>query len=269
MRRYWVPITISIVLLGALAAYFISLFSGGGAGLSRHVLSKDMSAVNDYSGGDRAGHEARESSRAKYSVESSHSAAISNSFEPREYGYAWDSNNPGIARNEEDAKWLEAHGYPGPDVETYLKEMALGPLKDLADRGNPAAQAIYAYRLAKQDAPKSEVQGILLESAVSGSVYALKMAGDIYFTVDGYRDLAVAKSYYGMQARVGDQAGFVQGYLVGAQLTNEQRLRAEIIEEATWRNIDSTEDASSSIRRDARPGYMQFMEAALGRRIQL
>jgi len=96
---------------------------------------------------------------------------------------------------------------------------------------------------------------LLHESAAGGSIYALKTAGDIFMTVDGYRDPATASAYYGLQARSGDQSGFEQRYLLDQQLSGERRLQAALVEEALWREI-----GLSSSEWDERPGFRAFIQ---------
>jgi len=172
-----------------------------------------------------------------------------------EWGYRWDASKPGIASSAEDAAWLEANGFPGPDVEDHLRRLSVGELRTLAGRGNQPASAVLAYRLATLGTPREEVLALLHGSAANGSVYALKTAGDIFMMVDGYRDPAMASAYYGLQARSGDQSGFEQRYLVDQQLSGDRRLQAGLIEEALWREI-----GLSSSEVDERPGFSAFIQ---------
>ncbi|WP_411833140.1 hypothetical protein [Pseudoxanthomonas mexicana] len=174
-----------------------------------------------------------------------------------EVGFRWNPDNPGIAESEQDAAWLEKNGYPGADVQMYLMSLPVDSLKTLSENGNHPAQAIYALRLAQAGASHADTQDILLRSAASGSVYALKMAGDIYMTVDGYRDPAMANAFYGLQTRSGDQAGFAQRHLLGRGLSEEQRLRSEVLEELMWRNLKKTCISTP------RPGFMELLEKGL------
>lgn len=174
-------------------------------------------------------------------------------------GYRWNPGDPGIAASEEDAKWLEQHGYPGPDVEMRLLSLPLPSLRDLANTGNQAAQAILAYRSARVGAPRAEVLALLSESAKAGSVYALKTAGDIHFMLDGYKDPALANAYYMLQARAGDQAGFVQGMITDNVLDPEQRFRARILEQALWKGLQLSSLGESPVR----PGYQDFLDKGL------
>lgn len=186
-------------------------------------------------------------------------------FNSLESGYRWDQLNPGIATSKEDAQWLEAHGFPGPDAERYLMSLPTAALQDLANRGNKPAQAIYALRSAQAGNPQADTQEILLKSAASGSVYALKMAGDIYTSVDGYRDPVMASVYYGLQARRGDQAGFSQNYLMDSRMSDEQRFRAQVLRELMWRNIDDlrTQGGMRTLDSSPRPGLDEFLNQAV------
>lgn len=186
-------------------------------------------------------------------------------FNSLESGYVWDQSNPGVAASKQDAEWLESHGFPGPDVERYLLAFPMDGLKALAERGNKPAQAIYALRLAQAGHKQTEVQDQLLKSAASGSVYALKIGGDIYTTVSGYRDPVMASVFYGLQARRGDQAGFSQRYLADVRLNQDQRLRAQVLEELMWRNIDALrmQGGARAFDLTSRPGLDEFLVKAL------
>ena len=177
-------------------------------------------------------------------------------FDSREYGFRWNPQDPGVAASAEDARWLGARGFPGPDVERHLLGLPLVTLQELSERGNPAALAFYAYHLARRGAPREQVFAMLDASAASGSVYALKMAGDIAFTMRDQRDMALARAYYGLQARAGDQAGLTQAYMVDVVLSDEQRFRASLIEEDLWRRIRPTGGQEGEVR----PGFKAFVE---------
>lgn len=182
-------------------------------------------------------------------------------FKSWESGYRWDPSNPGIASSADDADWLHENGFPDPTVEAHLRSIPMNELKALADRGNQSAVAIYAYRASTEGASKPEVLGLLSKSMDSGSVYAIKTAGDIFLSVDGFRDPVMASAYYQLQARAGDQAGFAQSYLVREQLTGEQGLRAAVLEELLWRNTNLS--SAFPVSRRARPGFKEFVEKAV------
>ncbi len=143
--------------------------------------------------------------------------------------------------------------------------LPLHALENLAEGGNKPAQAFHALRLAQSGADQGHTQEVLLRSAASGSVFALKMAGDIYHTVDGYRDPVMASVFYGLQARRGDHAGFVQNYLVDSAFTPEQRLRAQTLRELTWMNMGRIPGQGSRRYLDfsPRPGFVPFLQQAL------
>lgn len=171
-------------------------------------------------------------------------------------GHPWDPARPGIAASEADAAWLDRHGFPSVDVEMRLRGLPLPTLQDLANNGNAPAKAIYAYRIAQQGAPRAQVLELLESSAMAGSVYALKTAGDIHLGVRGYQDHAMANAYYMLQARAGDQAGFEQSTLIDNQLGPEQRFRARVLEQALWDRLALSRSADSPVR----PGYDEFVE---------
>jgi hypothetical protein len=192
------------------------------------------------------------------------SSRTATSFKPftrSELGYRWDASKPGIAASEADAAWLESKGFPGPDVEDHLRRLSIQELESLAARGNQPAAAIYAYKLATAGGPRADVLTVLSKSANEGSVYALKTAGDIYMTVDGYRDPAIASAYYGLQARAGDQAGFEQRYLLSPQLNSTQRLRSDLMQEMLLRNMSSAPQSAAGL--DPRPGFNEFLNQGL------
>ena len=184
---------------------------------------------------------------------------------PFESGYRWNPANPGIAESKEDATWLDKHGYPGPDVEQHLMSLSVDALKALVGEGNKPALAIYAFKQAQAGVQRADTQEMLLKSAASGSVYALKMGGDIYTVVDGYRDPVMASVFYGLQARSGDQAGLVQGYVVGRSLTIDQRLQVDMLRELMWRSMKNTQNGLGGGVSDfsPRPGYIDFLEHGL------
>lgn len=185
-------------------------------------------------------------------------------FARSEWGYRWDASKPGIAASPADAAWLESRGYPGPDVEDHLRRLSLQELQALASRGNPAATAILAYKLASSGGPRDEVLALLSTSANAGSAYALKTAGDIHMMVDGYRDPAIASAYYGLLARLGDPSGFEQRYLLSQQLDSTQRLQSDLMQERLWRNLDPAMQLSADA--EPRPGFDAFLDQGLGPR---
>lgn len=224
------------------------------AGLASQVVAQDT--------GVRAGGDA-DSAALGVSRSNSEAAARSNQqLDNLMKGYKWDPLQPGVAANKEDADWLDRHGYPDEAVFDRLSSLSLVDLKHLADSGNKPAQAVYAYRLASAGGSPSDVQSILMKSAADGSLYALKMAGDIYMAVPGYRDNVMASAYYGLLASNGDQAGFVQGYLVDSQLSAEERLRARAIEEAlgtSLSNMSGLSESEAAAGNGVRPGYDDFV----------
>lgn len=183
-------------------------------------------------------------------------------FTRSEYGYRWDPSKPGIATGEVDAAWLESRGFPGPDVEDHLRRLSLQELEALAARGNQPAAAIHAYTLAAAGGPRAEVLARLDKSASEGSVYALKTAGDIYLTVEGYRDPAMASAYYGLQARAGDPSGFEQRYLLSHQLNATQRLQSDLMQERLFRSMNSAPQSPFGL--DPRPGFDAFLTQGSG-----
>ena len=178
-------------------------------------------------------------------------------FSRSEWGYRWDPSKPGIAVSAEDAAWLESKGYPGPDVEDHLMRLSVEELRALADRGNQPATAVLAYRLATRGGSHEEVLDLLHGAAANGSVYALKTAGDIFMTVDGFRDPAAASAYYGLQARGGDHGGTVQKYLLFHHMNDRQRLMCGLLEESLWRELGDIRWPASAA--EARPGFDTFL----------
>lgn len=250
-------VTWAVILVSALAIYFLVVVSRSG---DSEIVDEKVSIAAYREASATAGHEALEDRPGAVASRSSPPKLP----HPLESGYRWDPNNPGIAESQQDAAWLEANGYPGPDVEAYLMSLPVYALKNLADRDNKPAQAFYAFRLAQSGADQSDTQEVLLKSAASGSIFALKMAGDIYYTVDGYRDPVMASVFYGLQARRGDHAGLIQNYLVDSALTSDQRLRAQALRELAWINMGKM---PSQGRRyldfSPRPGFVPFLERAL------
>lgn len=182
-------------------------------------------------------------------------------FTRSEIGYRWDPSKPGIAASEADAAWLESRGFPGPDVEDHLRRLSMQELESLAARGNQPAAATYAYKLASSGRSRAEVLARLSKSANEGSVYALKTAGDIYMTVEGFRDPAMASAYYGLQARAGDQSGFEQRYLLSSQLSSTQRLQSDLMQEMLSRSMNTTLQSPAEL--DPRPGFNEFLSQGL------
>ena len=179
-------------------------------------------------------------------------------FASLESGYRWNPVEPGIAENAEDAAWLSAHGYPGPDVERYLLSLSVDALRRLAGNGNQPAQAILAYRLALSGAPADDVVGLLERSAAEGSVYALKMAGDIFQTVPGLRDPEMAHAYYGLLTRRGDQGGLTANAVFGEQLSPDQRARSRLLEEVLWRGLLARR--KRPFEQSMRPGFVLLVQ---------
>ncbi|WNH54516.1 hypothetical protein [Stenotrophomonas oahuensis] len=230
-----------------------------GATLSAAVLYATYFFVS--SNAQEDGQPAAEATPSSPVTPSPQSTTSRKPFTRSESGYRWDASKPGIATSEADAAWLESKGFPGPDVEDHLRRLSLQELESLAARGNQPAAAIYAYKLATSGRPPAEVLTALSKSANEGSVYALKTAGDIYMTVDGYRDPAIASAYYGLQARAGDQAGFEQRYLLSPQLNNTQRLRSDLMQEMLLRSMGSTLQSPAGL--DPRPGFNEFVKQGI------
>ena len=135
--------------------------------------------------------------------------------------------------------------------------LSVEALRALSDRGNQPATAVLAYRLATRGGSHEEVLDLLHGAAADGSVYALKTAGDIFMTVDGFRDPAAASAYYGLQARGGDHGGTVQKYLLFHQMNDRQRLMCGLLEESLWRELGDIRWPASAA--EARPGFDTFV----------
>ncbi|TDK26197.1 hypothetical protein E2F46_06255 [Luteimonas aestuarii] len=187
-----------------------------------------------------------------------HAANAAGGSQFLESGYRWNPVQPGIAQNAEDAAWLAAHGYPGPDVEHYLMSLSVDALRRLAAGGNQPAQAILAYRLAQSGSPPDEVTALLERSAADGSVYALKMAGDIFQTVPTMKNPEMAHAYYGLLTRRGDQGGLIANSVFGDTLTAEERARSRMLEEILWRNVMQRRQRPFDL--SMRPGFISLME---------
>lgn len=178
-----------------------------------------------------------------------------------EHGYAWNPSRPGDAASEEDAAWFNSRGYPGPEVYEYLHSIPQVELKRLADSGNVSAMAVYAQTLAKQPGNRSQILDILHQGAAAGSVYSLKMGGDIFSAYPAYRDPVMSLVYYQLQARAGDHAGYVQSYIAQQQIKPEQVLLANVMTEQMWRSFAGTQLLAQSAH--VRPGYEKFVETAV------
>ena len=170
-----------------------------------------------------------------------------------ESGYRWDPANPGVAANEEDAAWLGAHGYPGPDVERYLMSLSLNALQRMAREGNQSAAAILAYKKIRAGEDGDEAIKSLDRIAAGGSVYALKVAADIFQGVPEYRNPELAYAYYGLMLRRGDHSGLTARAMYEGSLSSDQMARSRIIEEMLWRNLVD----KGGVRLDSsiRPGF--------------
>lgn len=200
--------------------------------------------------------------RSSFSPKSAQSQSNKRTFNSLETGYRWNPLDPGIAENEKDAAWLSAHGYPGPDVEKYLMSLSIDALRALAEKGNQPAQAILAYRLALSGASADEFMGILDRSAAAGSVYATKMTADILQTVPEFRNPELARAYYGVLLRRGDQGGIIANTVFGSQLSQEQLVRSRMLEEVLWRKLMSARMRIYGRPFDPsmRPGFISLME---------
>ena len=178
-----------------------------------------------------------------------------------EKGYEWNSARPGDAANEEDAAWFNSRGYPGPDVYEYLHSIPPVELRRLADSGNVTAMSVYAQTLAKQPGNRAQILELLHQGAATGSVYSLKMGGDIFSAYPNYRDPVMSLVYYQLQARAGDHAGFVQSYIAQQQIKPEQALVANLMTEQMWKSFAGTRLLAQSAH--VRPGYEKFVTTAV------
>jgi len=163
--------------------------------------------------------------------------------------------------NEEDAAWFNSRGYPGPDVYEYLHSIPPEELKRLADSGNVTAMSVYAQTLAKQPGNRSQILELLHQGAATGSVYSLKMGGDIFSAYPDYRDPVMSLVYYQLQARAGDHAGYVQSYITQQQIKPEQVLVANVMTEQMWKSFAGTQLLAQSA--NVRPGYEKFVATAV------
>ncbi|MNM85770.1 hypothetical protein D3C81_979050 [compost metagenome] len=178
-----------------------------------------------------------------------------------EKGYTWNSARPGDAANEEDAAWFNSRGYPGPEVYEYLHSIPQGELKRLADAGNVSAMSIYAQSLSTVPGNRAEILSLLHRGASTGSVYSLKMGGDIFSAYPDYRDPVMSLVYYQLQARAGDHSGYVQSYIAKQQIKPEQALLANVMTEQMWKNFAGTQLLAQSA--NVRPGYDEFVATAI------
>lgn len=67
--------------------------------------------------------------------------------------------------------------------------------------------------------------------------------------------------YYQLQARAGDQSGYVQSYIAQQQLKNEQVLVANVMAEQMWKSFEGTQLRMQST--NVRPGYEDFVTTAV------
>ena len=194
--------------------------------------------------------------------EPSSTAVARRSTAALEQGYRWNPVDPGIAESAEDAGWLAARGYPGPEVERHLMSLPESALRDLAAEGNQSAQSVLAYRLAQSGAPVEEVMAILEDSAAGGSVYALKMTADIFQTVPQFKNPELARAYYGLMVRRGDHGGLIANATFGSGLSSEQVLRAQVLEEMLWRKLLADRDRLLGRPFDPslRPSFISLIE---------
>lgn len=81
-------------------------------------------------------------------------------------------NDPGFAESKAEQKWLDRHGYPN---EKQLEAYMLAPealLKQAAEAGDIAAQAMLDARLLPTD-PKAQQR--LVDAGAEGNLFALNM----------------------------------------------------------------------------------------------
>lgn len=251
----WASGAIAILVVGAVSVSFLLRSGGGGVSANSSaeegVRSEEIAVGLDKSA-EVAGNGVIEAS--------SQSARPILPRQRIEQGYNWNPARPGEAASEEDANWLAARGFPGPDVYDYLKSIPQQELKRLVDQGNHAAIGVYAQELARQAGNRREILEILHSSAESGAIYALKTGGDIFTVFKDYRDPVMAATFYNLQGRAGDQGGFVQSYVISQQMSSDQRLLVNAMTEQMWRSFEGTrlENQSGNVR----PGYNQFLTAA-------
>ncbi|KAA2284757.1 hypothetical protein [Arenimonas fontis] len=140
------------------------------------------------------------------------------------------------ARSPEDAAWLHRHGYMDTFSHSYLVRADVEELRAAADQ-DLRIQVMAALRMAMSGRYGNEPILMLQDAAARGSVYALEVLGDVYFTAPAYRNPALGAAYYDLVIRRGDWAvAFKKRAQVG-NLAADRLFLADLYAEAAWQEI--------------------------------
>ncbi|MCC3255068.1 MULTISPECIES: hypothetical protein [Xanthomonas] len=133
-------------------------------------------------------------------------------------------NDPGFAESKAEQKWLDRHGYPN---EKQLEAYMLAPealLKQAAEAGDIAAQAMLDARLLPTD-PKAQQR--LVDAGAEGNLFALNMLAS-YQGGSANGDPVAAYAVSRVAEMRGDaRAGITREVMIAKPLTTEQKMLGE------------------------------------------
>ncbi len=133
-------------------------------------------------------------------------------------------NDPGFAESKAEQKWLDRHGYPNEkQLEAYMPAPET-LLKQAAETGDMAGQAMLDARLLPTD---QKAQQRLVDAGAEGNLFALNMLAS-YQGGSASGDPVAAYAVSRVAEMRGDtRAGITREVMIAKSLTTEQRMLGE------------------------------------------
>jgi len=107
------------------------------------------------------------------------------------------------ARNDEEARWLKAKGYPSSQEAELFKTLSDAQLKRRADAGDLAAMVFYGERMAAAGDTRNGLQYVH-DSIRQGSVYGYYGMSEIYKDTPGLKNIVDSAAYLRVAYLLGD-----------------------------------------------------------------
>ncbi|WP_230939183.1 hypothetical protein [Xanthomonas translucens] len=133
-------------------------------------------------------------------------------------------DDPSFAESKAEQQWLDRHGYPN---EKQWEAYMLAPdalLKQAAEAGDMAAQAMLDARLLPVD---KQAQQRLIEAGAEGNLFALSMLASYQGGSSGGDPVAAYALSRVTEMRGDTRAGITRDLMITKPLSNEQRMLGE------------------------------------------
>ncbi|UKE48838.1 hypothetical protein KHA79_00520 [Xanthomonas translucens pv. cerealis] len=133
-------------------------------------------------------------------------------------------DDPSFAESKAEQQWLDRHGYPN---EKQWEAYMLAPdllLKQAAEAGDMAAQAMLDARLLPVD---KQAQQRLIEAGAEGNLFALTMLASYQGGSSGGDPVAAYALSRVTEMRGDTRAGITRDLMITKPLSNEQRMLGE------------------------------------------